>query len=428
MLVFLMLINVNLALSAVNVSSKAPVVCIADGCLRGINNGKYDAFLSIPFAKPPLGDLRFKNPEPVDPWKGILDVTLEKQICLQKNVLFPNPLIQGSEDCLYLHVYSPKTDKEQCKRKLPVLIYIYGGGFFSGAATQNISGPDYFMETKDVVMVFLSYRVHVFGFLSTGDDDMPGNFGLKDQALGIKWTVRNIAAFGGNPNRITLIAQSAGAVSANFHMMSPQTKNLFHRVILMSGTVLTPYAYINRDPLGQFILLAEKAGILNARLLTAKQIIEKLKKMKAEDIMAATDLMKIWGAIPAVLFTPVIENCEFNEAGETTSFLCGDPLKLWAKGLYSKKPILAGNTDIEGGIIALAIITNNLAVQSFNSYFGYLLGVILEMWGSSVAQNQKIIDKVVQVYMNGTSAINANNQMGYVKVTYRLFLIFFIKV
>jgi juvenile-hormone esterase len=174
-----------------------------------------------------------------------------------------------------------------------VLVYIYGGGFFAGIAGPSINGPDYFMETEKVVMVFMSYRVFAFGFLSTGDAEMSGNFGFKDQALAIKWTVKNIAKFGGNPKRISLIGQSAGAASVHYHLMSPQTRQLIDRVILMSGSGIASYDYVNRRPLSQATDLAVKAGILNAKTLSTKQLVQELLKLRGEDIINAAEQLKV---------------------------------------------------------------------------------------------------------------------------------------
>ncbi|TMW40065.1 hypothetical protein DOY81_014855, partial [Sarcophaga bullata] len=120
--------------------------------------------------------------------------------------------------------------------KLPVMVYIYGGGWFSGTANPAITGPEYIMDTEEVILVTFSYRLGAFGFLSTGDNSIPGNFGLKDQLLALKWVQRNIADFGGDPEKVTIFGQSAGAISAHMHMLSSQSQGLFRGVIALSGT------------------------------------------------------------------------------------------------------------------------------------------------------------------------------------------------
>lgn len=141
-------------------------VCLQHlGCVEGIEMPGYDsdsfeAFLGIPYAKPPIGDLRFHDPIPIDPWKGLLPAIAAKADCIQKSYLFPNWPISGAEDCLYLNIYRPKGS---VTKHLPVIFYIYGGGLFSGSANPAIMGPEYFMATKEVILAIVSYRLGPFG-------------------------------------------------------------------------------------------------------------------------------------------------------------------------------------------------------------------------------------------------------------------------
>lgn len=224
-----------------------------------------------------------------------MNATTEKEMCFQKNVLFPNPQVKGTEDCLYLYVYRPRTN--QCSlHNLPVIVYIHGGGLFSGAAGPSVNGPEYFMETKQVVMVSMAYRVAALGFLSTGDQEIAGNFGLKDQALAIKWTAKNIKFFGGDPKKITLLGQSSGATSAHLHLLSPLSQHLIHSVILLSGSAIAPYQSVSRNPRCHAIDLAVELGILNAANLCSKQLAEELSKIKAAKIITATERLKVRGS------------------------------------------------------------------------------------------------------------------------------------
>lgn len=153
----------------------------------------------------------------------------EKPMCIQKNVLVPNPTVTGNEDCLYLNVYRPRTATGLIfQKKLPVMIFIHYGGLFAGAITPLLLGPEYFMETGTVILVMMQYRLGSLGFLSTGDSECPGNFGFKDQTMAMKWVKNHIENFGGNPNSITIFGQSAGAVSVHMHMLSPLSKVIFN--------------------------------------------------------------------------------------------------------------------------------------------------------------------------------------------------------
>lgn len=145
--------------------------------------------------------------------------------------ILTNKYIPGSEDCLFLNVYtSDLTPKEL----LPVIVSIPGGAYKYGSGNDDIYGPD-FLVLKDVVVVTINYRLDALGFLSMGTCEVPGNAGLKDQIAALKWVQNNIRCFGGDPNQVTVIGESAAAASITYHMTSPISKGLFHRVIVMSG-------------------------------------------------------------------------------------------------------------------------------------------------------------------------------------------------
>ncbi|XP_034484527.1 esterase B1-like [Drosophila innubila] len=200
---------------------------------RSLYDDEYYSFERLPFGKPPLGELRFKAPQPAEPWTGVLDCTHYGDKPVQKQIL--TGIIGGSEDCLYLNVYAKQLKTE---KPLPVMVYIYGGAFTIGEATRELYGPDYIMA-KDVILVTLNYRVDCLGFLSLKDPslDVPGNAGLKDQVLALKWVKKYISYFNGDANNITLFGESAGGCSTHYMMCTEQTRGLFHKAIPMSGTL-----------------------------------------------------------------------------------------------------------------------------------------------------------------------------------------------
>jgi juvenile-hormone esterase len=173
------------------------------------------------------------------------------------------------------------------------MLHIHGGGLFAGQAGPSVNGPEYLMESGDVVVVSIAYRLYAFGFMSTGSDLMPGNFGFKDQALAIKWVAKNIEHFGGNPKRITLFGVSSGGDSCHFHLFSPQTRHLISKVILMSGSALVPYHNIDTNPLSHTRDVAINAGILNAKSLSESQLVEKLRQLSAVKLINASDKTKV---------------------------------------------------------------------------------------------------------------------------------------
>ncbi|XP_061496509.1 putative inactive carboxylesterase 4 [Anopheles gambiae] len=217
-----------------------PVVCISDGCLRGtvLQNSvgsSYPAFLGIPFAKPPIGKLRFANPQPNDPWQGKYNASTTKSACIQIVTVLPSSRLYGSEDCLYLNVFMPTLQILE-DALLPVMVYIQGGGFLYGSAQLEQRNPARFMTWRRVIVVTFQYRLGVFGFLSTGDRSAPGNFGMKDQVMVLRWVKKNIRAFGGDPNRVTIFGESVGGSSVQYQMLSPLSRGLFHRAVSMGGS------------------------------------------------------------------------------------------------------------------------------------------------------------------------------------------------
>jgi para-nitrobenzyl esterase len=257
-----------------------------------IDTGKLDgnklpsgvrAWLGVPFAAPPVRKLRWKAPQPADKWGDIYHADRFAPMCLQPlrnrrmNHYFGSEAT--SEDCLYLNIWAPNSGN-----KLPVIVWIYGGGFNIGSASMaNYAGKH--LAAKGVVQVNLAYRVGTLGFLSHPDltkegNGASGNYGLMDQIAGLQWIKRNIAAFGGDPANVTIMGQSAGSMSVALLQASPAAKGLFHRVIGMSGS---PFAELLAPvPLAQ----AEADGVRLQQSLGVTGI-EAMRDMSGDKIAAA---------------------------------------------------------------------------------------------------------------------------------------------
>ncbi|XP_055628009.1 esterase B1-like [Toxorhynchites rutilus septentrionalis] len=199
---------------------------------------QYISFQGIPYARPPIGKLRFKAPIAPEKWTEDLDCSQQCLPCYQFDRR-ANEIV-GSEDSLRINVFTKTINTSNL---LPVMVFIYGGSFTEGTSGTELFGPDFLLQ-KDIVLVSFNYRVGALGFLScqSPDDEVPGNAGLKDQHMAIKWVVENIAAFGGDPQKITLCGHSAGACSVQYHIISDASKNLFQRAIIMSGSSYSDWA------------------------------------------------------------------------------------------------------------------------------------------------------------------------------------------
>lgn len=233
------------------------VVNIDKGKIRGKTitsaaGKKVDVFLSIPYAQPPVGPLRYRHPRPIEKWSGILNTTTPPNSCVQiMDTLFGdfagadmwNPNTQLSEDCLYVNVFVPHPRPKNS----PVMLWIYGGGFFQGTSTLDVYDYKALATEENMIIVSIQYRVANLGFLYLGTPDAPGNAGLFDQNLALRWVRDNIRHFGGDPNRITLFGESAGAVSVSLHLLSALSRDLFQRAIMQSGAATAPWAVIKRE-------------------------------------------------------------------------------------------------------------------------------------------------------------------------------------
>ncbi|XP_066282114.1 cholinesterase 1-like [Branchiostoma lanceolatum] len=204
------------------------------------------AFLGIPFAQPPVGERRFRRAEPMEAWDGIYNATSKPSACIQdvaffgrKDSIYNTWTPDGpiSEDCLYLNVWQPTP----VPTGAAVLVWSYGGSFQIGASVLDLYDGKYLAAAEGVVVVTVNYRVSTLGFLYTGTEGAPGNMGLTDQAMALRWVKENIASFGGDPRLVTLFGESAGGISIGYLQMSLDSRDLFNRGIVQSGAVVMPW-------------------------------------------------------------------------------------------------------------------------------------------------------------------------------------------
>ncbi|MBY0421888.1 MAG: carboxylesterase family protein, partial [Parvularculaceae bacterium] len=241
-------------------------------------------YKAIPYAAPPTGRLRWRAPEPASPWPGVRAAEQFAPKCMQKGA-YPEdaPAEAVSEDCLYLNIWAPG---DAAASKRPVMVWIHGGGLLDGSGAVPLYAGDALVR-RGVIVVTLNYRLGAFGFLAHPDlsrespHGVSGNYGLLDQLAALGWVRRNIAAFGGDPDNITVFGQSSGSISISALIASPLSKGLFHRAIGQSGGFLEP---IEAAP--DFALAgAEKNGAAFAAKLGA-ETLDALRALPAETILA----------------------------------------------------------------------------------------------------------------------------------------------
>ena len=300
-----------------------PVVATKTGPIRGEAKSMVTSYKGIPYAAPPVGELRWKAPQPVQPWHGVLDTTKFGSSCVQGTGWDPgyeNPTL--TEDCLVLNVYRPTNTKA---KNLPVFVWNHGGGNVAGAGRDT--NPDKFVTKTDVVYVTINYRVGAMGWLDTSaleasnPDGAAGNFGLLDQQAALKWVQKNISAFGGNPDNVTLAGQSAGGSNTCAQLASPGARGLLDRAILQSGgcSARTPEAA--RQSGAQF---AAGLGCTNSATEVAC-----LRGKSSAEILAAQGKYKQSGPVAGNAVLPI------------------DPLVLLKTGHLTNLPVITGGVSDE---------------------------------------------------------------------------------
>ena len=294
----------------------------ANGIIEGVNDSGIRTFKGIPFAQPPVGDLRWKAPQPVKNWEGVRKADQFGPRAMQRPIFGDMQFRSDgmNEDCLYLNVWTPaKTDEE----RLPVLVYFYGGGLFAGDGSEpRYDGES--MARKGIVALTVNYRLTVFGFFAHPEltkespNNASGNYGFLDQQAALQWVRENIAAFGGDPTQVTIAGESAGSVSVSAQMASPLSKELIAGAIGESGSLLGTLSAV---PLAE----AEQNGMKFAEMVGAKSLAE-LRALSANELLEAT-------ATPGTpRFSAAVDGYFFPKP----------PIEIFAAGEQAQVPLLLG--------------------------------------------------------------------------------------
>ena len=300
---------VGLSTGFLSAQTPVPTARTTQGEVMGkwIRDGKEKAFLGLPYAAPPIGPLRWKPPGPPTRWSGMRDATKFGNRCQQWHIWNDYIFTDAgpNEDCLYLNVYEPAAAKQG--DKLPVMVWIHGGGFLAGAGSEpRYTNPA--LVAKNVIVVTLNYRLNVFGFLASEDlakeqGGHAGNYGLMDQVAALRWVNANIAAFGGDSDNVTIFGESAGSFAVSALTVAPSARGLFHKVIGESGAFFgsaMPMAAMNeRAKRDQAFVTALGANNLEElRAIPADKILEAVQKQKGIGFSAVVDGAFLPEALP----------------------------------------------------------------------------------------------------------------------------------
>ncbi|XP_072044517.1 uncharacterized protein [Amphiura filiformis] len=354
---------VQLLLLVCSVFASDPTVTVEQGQITGTQyqfqangvNHEVDAYLGIPYAEAPVGPLRFKPPVPKE-WKGELNAKNYGKICHQSvNPFIPYEADNLDEDCLILNVFVPQPKPSNAA----VMFWIHGGGYGIGAGSFS-EGMDLhpLAALGDVIVVSINYRLGAIGFLATGDNVVPGNMGMLDQVEAMKWVQKNIAAFGGNPDQVTIFGESAGAASISMHTLSPLSVGLFSRAIMQSGAAIDPWAF-NTDTVNYAKRAYALGKLVGCNVETTRQLVDCLHDVPANNLINATTKMAAaFPEDPSIIpFAPVIDN----------NFLPDNPSALVEKRSFNRADIMSGYNADEGTLYIWLFYPNSTEKPHLNA-------------------------------------------------------------
>ncbi|XP_028624437.1 pyrethroid hydrolase Ces2e-like isoform X1 [Grammomys surdaster] len=369
--------------------SNSPIRTTHTGQVRGnlvhLNDTRVGVhtFLGIPFAKPPLDQLRFAPPQPPEQWSGVRSGTTYPPRCLQNSetvsaeslemMKLSMPPISTSEDCLYLNIYAPAHAHEGSN--LPVMVWIHGGALVMGMA--SIHDASMLAAIEDVVVVTIQYRLGILGFFSTGDEHARGNWGYLDQVAALRWVQQNIAHFGGNPDHVTIFGESAGGTSVSSHVVSPMSQGLFHGAIMESGVALLPDLISNTSE----VVYTTVAILSGCETMDSETLVRCLRNKSEEEILAINEVFKI---IPAVV------------DGE---FLPNHPQELLTSVDFHPVPSIIGVNNDEYGWLLPMILGSD---QTINKITRETLQAVLKNTTTQMMLPPECSDLLMEEYMGNT--------------------------
>ena len=349
-------------------SSNGTRIELQAGKIQGALVDDTRVFRGLPFAAPPVGDLRWRPPQPVTPWEGVRAAQEFGPMCPQPNAGRMSADAKADEDCLYLNVYAP-LETSPTETGWPVLVWLHGGAFAVGtASSETYNGSA--LARQGAVVVTVNYRLGIFGFLahpalSAEGGGTSGNYGLLDQVAALEWVRANAAAFGGDPGNVTIFGESAGAASVNNLMVMQAAKGLFQRAILESGHAMSAHRHLKKD---KQLISGEAQGLLLTKALgldQAEDPLAALRAVSAQALLKETGL--IVGGTPspetdAKKFWPLVDGFHIPD----------EPMALIAAGRVHPVDVLLGTNANEGSVLmrSVPLMTKALYRQMLEAAFG----------------------------------------------------------
>lgn len=319
-------------------------------------------------------------------------------------------ILTGNEDCLYLNVYTPPLDAiKKASGKLPVMVYIHGGGWTMGSGTPDLYGPEYFLE-HDVILVVGNYRLGALGFLSTETTKFPGNYGLKDQLEVLKWIKQHISSFGGNPDSVTIFGESAGGASVSHHLQSHQSKSFFHRAIQQSGTIFNNWALsFRKGDVAENTLQLATHFECDVKNNDWTKIIECLRKVDALEMAKSETLFFEWLHYPGCPFKPVLET------KHSKAFIDHIPHTTGVNSLDI--PILMGIVSNEGLLATAPILGNPDLLKEFQSKASELLPLMFAYRHLKPEEQKQVTTQIEQFYFKDGHTYDKSNHKNFTDVS-----------
>ncbi|XP_046484317.1 venom carboxylesterase-6-like [Neodiprion pinetum] len=374
-----------------------------EGYYKISNNGRrYEAYEGIPYAETPIGELRFRIAKSISPWAGVLMAKRFGPPCLQYNHFGVNHTkrVNGSEDCLYMNIYTTIADDDRYKKAiepshlLPVVFFIHGGAFQFG------SGSDYrskYLLDREVTLVTFNYRLGPFGFLSTEDATVPGNMGLKDQVMALRWVADNIQHFGGDPSRITIIGQSAGGASVHYHYLTNLSAGLFKGGMSLSGTALDCWTQTE----GALQKTEKLATIVGCPSENVPAMVECLRTRPAQQIAKAVGDFMPWLYNPFTPFGPVVE-----KGGSEFTFIDRSPIEIINSGQVQDVPWITSITSEEGLYPAADFTANEKLLKQLNNNWESIAPHLLDFNYTVSKSERSDVARLIRQHYLGTKPID----------------------